>query len=152
MSIRAARDYKNADIAGVDGGWQPAGEMQQAQDTFDLYLGCGSGNALKHIATTDYSPVKTVTPTTASYTVKATDEVILANGTTNQDIVLPVTGIPVGKIYRVKQIFAAAAPINVQTSDGSTLIDGTAGQYQMYGGQYTSVSFLWDGTQYWSLD
>jgi hypothetical protein len=93
----------------------------------------------------------------ASYAVLPTDDLILANGATNQDIILPVSGIAVGKKYRIKASNpSGGAPVNVQTADGVTNIDDWGAQYQIWNAPSATqsggfVEVEWDGTQYWIL-
>jgi hypothetical protein len=96
-----------------------------------------------------------ITVTGPSYNVLATDDIILAQGAANQDIMLPVSGISVGKSYTVK-LAGSGAPINV-TAVGGVQIDSWAnGLVQLRNLPTTtqnggSVTVAWDGTQYWTI-
>jgi len=99
----------------------------------------------------------------ASYTVLPTDDLILANGANNQDIVLPApSAVPIGKRFTVKMLvgtFTGTGPVNITATGGAALDVWSGGQYQL--GFVTgnsiptttatgaSVTFESDGTQYW---
>ena len=101
------------------------------------------------------------------YNALPTDDVILANGITNQVIVLPTIGIPVGKKYTIKMVASETVMnnINVYAGNGTTQgptanIDAWpttgASNFQIWIGTSATTAggggtLIWDGTQYWSL-
>ena len=96
------------------------------------------------------------TQTGASYNALASDGLILAAyASGNQGIVLPVTGIAVGKIYVVK-VASAGVPVNVTAVGGAAIDLWSGGQVQLWNPPTTtqngsSVMVQWDGTQYWVI-
>lgn len=98
----------------------------------------------------------------ASYIVKQSDNLILANGADNQGIVLPAPAVtPIGKTFTIKMDVGTftTGPVNVTATGGAAIDKWSGGNYQICfvtshcvpttvstGG---SVTVRNDGTQYW---
>ncbi len=115
-----------------------------------------SNGAITAILSGVFSPAITASAvrnlSAASYNALVTDNLIITTGDANQAIVLPVTGMPVGKSITVK-VGGAGVPVNV-TAEGSTAIDAwSGGQYQLWNAPSTiasgsSATFAFDGVGY----
>ena len=80
---------------------------------------------------------------TANYTATAQDDYISCTGGAAFTVTLPVTGLPLGKIYIVKNKTSPLATITVSSTAN---IDGAASQTITTANQVIRV--LWDGTTY----
>ena len=79
---------------------------------------------------------------TSTYPATAADDVILCNGTFT--ITLPITAIPTGKVYRIKNIGTGQCLVS---AGGSVNIDN-ATTFNIPS-QYETKEFIWDSSQYW---
>jgi hypothetical protein len=86
---------------------------------------------------------ETLTTQTTTYTALPSDDTILCNGTFTTT--LPVTGIPTGKKYAVKNIGTGLCTV----APASGNIDGSASF--LVSSQYQATEFVFDGTQWWAL-
>ena len=86
------------------------------------------------------SQVGFVKPTVQIYYALTTDCVILCDYSgSDQQIILPTTGISAGKIYVVKND-GNPNPVDIENT-----VDGNAGPYQLYPAGKSSVILVWDG-------
>ncbi len=105
-----------------------------------------------------------VTTTGISYTTLASDEVILVSGAIAPIFInLLASGIPVGKLYTVKDVGTATAGTGGIVISGLTAsIDGIASGMAMTSGfnlkpspaagkTYNKVSFVYDGQNFWTI-
>lgn len=78
-----------------------------------------------------------------SATLSVNDTIVLCNKGTAITLTLPTTGIPIGKVYRIKEIGAGACTITPSSGnlDGATTLVLTQ--------LYTAIDAAWDGTQWW---
>ena len=94
--------------------------------------------------------------TVAVYYASPTDSIILCGGSSNQDVILPSSGIPVGKMFTIK-VTGAGVPVNVTVSNGAAIDLWSGNQLQLLNANTTvqkgSVAQLvWDGSQYWQVN
>ncbi len=83
--------------------------------------------------------------TGSSQNIAATDYFVECNRGSAITVTLPVSGIAVGKIYVVKELGAGACTINATSGN----IDGQSSF--VISQLYTSLSFIWDGTQWYVI-
>lgn len=82
-----------------------------------------------------------ITTVTSMYATSLQDATILANGTFT--VTLTTAGLPIGQIYRVKNIGTGVITVVGQTGN----IDDAANF--ILSSQYDSAEFQWDGTDWW---
>ena len=84
------------------------------------------------------------------YTVLPDDDWILADGNVPsgaQDILLPVTGIPAGKTFIIKNI--STGIVILECVDLTTMIDFST--FTSSSNEGDALTVRWDGTQYWII-
>jgi len=86
-----------------------------------------------------------VNPAVQIYHALPTDCVILCNYSgSDQQIILPTSGIAAGKLYIVKND-GTPNPVDIENT-----VDGNAGPYQLWPAGKSSVILVWDGvSSYW---
>jgi len=88
--------------------------------------------------------VMAISTQTGTYSALSTDFSILCNSTSAFTITLPTTGIPTGKVYRIKNINTGACTVS---AGGSVNIDGAT--TYVLATQWGSIDVQWNGTQYY---
>jgi hypothetical protein len=110
-------------------------------------------NGTNWLVVSGYDGQRNFRTVSATYSVKATDDVILVEGDGSMEVILPnPSTVPVGKEYTIKNKFLGVANSFVLKSTSGVNVDNVGSHVIGDNSILTSVQVVSDGTSWWIIN